>query len=124
MSANSQPRQHTEIASSQTTDRQYARIERILVSLDREGSPGILDKAVMLARLFRARLELFLCDAERAYVQQHQYAPERAELARGACLDEGRRFLESLRRSIPLEEVPVAIDVACESPLYMGIVRK
>ena len=59
MSADTHLKQHAEIASSEATDLQFARIERILVSLDRQGSPGVLDKAVMLARFFRARLELF-----------------------------------------------------------------
>ena len=124
MSAKIQPKQQAGPPGPETRDLQVSRIERILVALDREGARGVLDKAVMLARAFRARLELFLCDAEHAYIQQHQYDPGRAEIARGACLAEARRFLESLRGSSALEDVPVAIDVACESPLYMGIVRK
>jgi universal stress protein E len=100
------------------------RIERMLLALDREGAREIFDKAVMLARLFGARLEIFLCDAERAYVQQRQYDAARAEIARDACLTDARRFLEALVRSAPHEGVPVAIDTVCESPLYLGIVRK
>jgi nucleotide-binding universal stress UspA family protein len=99
-------------------------IERILVALDRDGAADVLKKAVTLARLFHARLELFLCDAEHAYVQQRQYDARRAAIAREACLAEARRFLESLRRASPTEGVPVAVDVACESPLYMGILAK
>jgi nucleotide-binding universal stress UspA family protein len=99
-------------------------IERILVALDREGAGEVLKKAVTLARLLRARLELFLCDAEHAYVQQRQYDSSRAAIARESCLAEARQFLESLRRTSSIEGVPVAVDVACESPLYMGIVAK
>jgi universal stress protein E len=99
-------------------------IERILVALDREGAGKVLMKAVTLARLFHAQLELFLCDAEHAYVQQHQYESSGAAIARESCLAEAWQFLESLRRASPIEGVPVAIDVACESPLYMGIVAK
>lgn len=102
------------------------RIERILAALEREAPGEVLDKAVMLARLFRARLELFLCDAEHAYVQRHQYEPRGAALARESCLADARKFLESLQRAsaMEMEDVSVAIDVACESPLYMGIVAK
>jgi len=100
------------------------RIERILVAVDRDGAAEVLSKAVALARLFHARLELFLCDAEHAYVQQRQYEAARAASARESCLAEARRFLESLRRAAAVEGVSVAIDVACESPLYMGIVAK
>lgn len=118
---------HTEregISGRERTGLPARRIERVLAALDREGASEVLDRAVMLARLFRARLELFLCDAEHAYVQQRQYEPRGAEIARASCLSDARRFLESLQRKSSTEGVPVAIDVACESPLYMGIVGK
>lgn len=124
MSANIQHREPPGRPSADITDLRVNRIEHILVVLDREGSLQAFDKAAMLARLFRARLELFLCDAEHAYVQQHQYDPDRAEIARAACLAEARQFLESTLRKASVEDVPVEIDVASESPLYMGIVRK
>lgn len=100
------------------------KIERILAALDRESASDVLRAAVMLARFFGARLELFLCDAEHAYVQQRQYDSAGAAIARESCLANARRFLESLQRAARTEGVPIAIDAACESPLYTGIVAK
>lgn len=124
MSAHTGRKEREGLPGPQITQVPVKGVERMLVSLDREGAQEVFDKAVMLARLFGARLELFLCDAEGAYVQQRQYEPARAEIARESCLTDARRFLESLLRSSPHEGVSVAIDAACESPLYLGIVRK
>lgn len=99
-------------------------MERILVALDRGGSREVLTRAVGLARLFGARLELFLCDAEHAYAERHQYEPSGVALAHEAALADSRRYLESLWCSLAVHDVPVSIDVACETPLYEGIVRK
>ena len=106
------------------TEAHVKAVERILVPLEREGAQATCEKAVMLARLLGARLELFFCDAEHAYIQQHQYEAERAESARESCLTEARCFLETLSLAMPHEGVPVVLDVAFESPLYLGIVRK
>lgn len=99
-------------------------IDTILVALDRDGSRDALAKAIALARLFGARLELFLCDAERAYVQQHQYDARGAAVSRESCLLESRGYLESLWRSLSVDDVPVTMDAACETPFYTGIMHK
>lgn len=99
-------------------------IDNILVALDRDCSRDALAKGIALARLFGARLELFLCDAEGAYVQQHQYDPRSAALVRDSCLFDARRHLESLWRSFSVHDVSVTMDVACETPLYEGIMHK
>lgn len=117
-------REQEGLSRPEVTQVPVRRIERILAALDREAAEDVLSKAAMLARLFHARLELFLCDAEHAYVQQRQYDASRAAIARETCLAQARRFLESLRRTAPIEGLPVAIDVACESPMYTGIVAK
>jgi universal stress protein E len=123
-SAHMQQREREGLPGHHVTEASGGQIERILVALDREGAGEVLKKAVTVARLFGARLELFLCDAEHAYVQQRQYDASRSASARESSLAEARQFLESLWRASPIEGVPVAVDVACESPLYMGIVAK
>jgi nucleotide-binding universal stress UspA family protein len=99
-------------------------IDNILVAVDRDGSRVALAKAIAVARLFGARLELFLCDAESAYEQQHQYDPRSAALVRDSSLFGAREYLESLWRSFSADDVPVTMDVACETPLYEGIMHK
>ena len=100
------------------------KIDSILVAVDRDGSRGALAKAIAVARLFGARLELFLCDAESAYEQKRQYDPRSAALARDSSLFGAREYLESLWRSFSVQDVPVMMDVACETPLYEGIMHK
>lgn len=99
-------------------------IDNILVAVDRDGSRVALAKAIAVARLFGARLDLFLCDAESAYEQKHQYDPRSATLARDSSLFGAREYLESLWRSFSADDVAVTMDVACETPLYEGIMHK
>jgi len=100
-------------------------IRSILAAVDRDGeqSKRVAAKAVALARLAGARLELFLCDAESAFNRQHQYEPEVAARAKESCLVESRRYLETLQRSLTASDVEISLSVACESPLYESIVR-
>ena len=66
-----------------------------------------LNKALLVARHFHARLELFLCDTER-------YGPFRpdnaAALARthASCVAEGRDYLQALRKTIVAPDITIA----------------
>ena len=100
-------------------------VNSILVVVDR--SPAAADavaKAVLLARQFKARIELFMCDAERGYALAHAYVPKGLEEARQACIVDANRHLEALKRSAAAPDVSIATDAGCESPLYESIVRK
>jgi len=85
---------------------------------------GLLAKAMRLALLCGAKLELFICDAEQAYQLKHAYEARSVDVARKASLEHSRTYLRTLTNTAPGAEVPVTTDVACESPLYEGIVRK
>jgi universal stress protein E len=100
-------------------------IRSILASVDRDGSQArrVAAKAVALARLSGAHLELFVCDAEAAFNRRHQYEPQAAARAKEICLVESRRYLEALRQGLGAQDVEISLSVACESPLYEGIVR-
>jgi universal stress protein E len=78
---------------------------------------------MVLARQFRARLELFLCDSEHAYALRHSYDVTGVARARQQCLADGQRYLEAVRRSIA-EDVQISTYVACESPLYEAVVHR
>jgi universal stress protein E len=100
-------------------------VSSILVVVDR--SPAAADataKAVLLARQFKARVELFMCDAERAYALSQEYIPTGVEEARQACVADSHRYLEALKRSAAAADVSITIDAGCDSPLYESIVRK
>ena len=100
-------------------------IRSILAVIDRNGAQAkrVAAKAVSLAHMAGAHLELFLCDAEAAFSRQHQYEPKAAERAQELCLVDSRRYLETLRRRLAASEVEITLSVACESPLYESIVR-
>jgi universal stress protein E len=100
-------------------------VKSILVVVDR--SPSAADavrKAVLLARAAGARVELFMCDAERGYSLSQAFVPTGVEQARQAGLLDSRRHLETLKRMANAEDVTITIDAACESPLYESIVKK
>lgn len=98
---------------------------QILAVLDRsETDTHLLEKASQLARRFGASLELFVCDAERAYALKREYDPHHVDEARRACIAEANDYLARLIHAAELHDVRVSTDAACESPLYEGIVRK
>jgi universal stress protein E len=100
-------------------------IQSILAAVDRNGGQAkrVAAKAVSLAHMTGAHLELFLCDAEAAFNRQHQYEAAAAARAKELCLVESRRYLETLRRRLSASEVEISLSVACESPLYESIVH-
>jgi nitrogen fixation-related uncharacterized protein/nucleotide-binding universal stress UspA family protein len=97
----------------------------ILVVVDRSPTAAdALAKAVRLARKFKATVDLFMCDTEHAYTLSQAYVPAGVEEARGACIADAYRYLETLRQSASAPDVNIKVDAACESPLYESIVRK
>jgi universal stress protein E len=100
-------------------------VSSILVVVDRSLSAAdAVAKAVLLARASAARVELFMCDAERGYSLSQAFVSTGVEQSRHACVADSHRHLEMLKRLANADDVPVSIDAACESPLYESIVRK
>jgi universal stress protein E len=85
---------------------------------------SLLTKAARMAARFDARLELFLCDAEHAYMLKREYEPSHNEEFRRRCMGHAVEYLVGMRDSAGLSGPRVSISAACESPLYEGIVRK
>jgi len=97
----------------------------ILAVLDgTDADAMILGKAVALAHHQGAALELFLCDAERAYSLHHAYDPTGIEEVQHDCIRRAQQYLERLRDTAEGADVRISVDAACESPLYEGIVHK
>jgi universal stress protein E len=100
------------------------KLTSILAVIDpADESRHVVAKAMVLARHFRARVELFLCESERAYSLRHAYDPTGMLEASQASVASGLQYLDSIRRSIA-EDVPVTTHVATSSPLYEAIVRR
>jgi universal stress protein E len=100
-------------------------IQTILVAVSRSpNAQQALSKAVILARRFGARVELFLCDAERAFELSHEYDARGVEGVRKSCIEESRAYLETLSATVDTSGVEITIDASCESPEYEGIARK
>ena len=100
-------------------------VSSILVVVDRSLSAAdAVAKAVLLARAATARVELFMCDAERGYALSQAFVSTGVEQSRHACLADSHRHLEMLESLVNADDVPITIDAACESPLYESIVRK
>jgi len=97
----------------------------ILLVVERTAEvPALMSKALGLARGFGARLELFLCDSEQAYVLAHTYDQHGISAARDASTAAALRYLGGLRQLAVASGVETAIDAQCESPLYESVVRK
>ncbi|MCU0758415.1 MAG: hypothetical protein MUF07_04330 [Steroidobacteraceae bacterium] len=100
-------------------------IASILVVVERnEDALPVFTKACTLARHFGARLELFMCDAERGYALRHAYDQAGAATAAASLVDDARGYLEALKRAVDVPELQITVDASCESPMYQGIVQK
>ncbi len=101
------------------------KLTSILVVLEGTGADAnLMAKAVVLARHCGASLELFLCDAERAYSLRQAFDPTGIEASRQDCILRSLEYLESLRKATLGSGLSVSIDAACASPLYEAIVNK
>jgi len=100
-------------------------VKSILVALGKERDcTGALTRAVTLARRLHAHIELFLCEAERAFALHHQYDPGSTDVIRRALLSESRIGLERQWRSLHADDVSVSMETVWESPLYEAVRRK
>lgn len=101
-----------------------SRFKSILVVLDRsERSRHVFAKACILARHLRARLELFICDAESAYALHHSYDQSGIHRTIEAIVLDHKRYLDGLRNATEAADLDIGINACCESPFYEGVVR-
>jgi universal stress protein E len=100
-------------------------VNSILVVVDPSSTAvDAVNKAVVLARKFKARVELFMCDAEQGFALSQAYVPAGVQEARRSCMVQTRRYLEVLKESAAAPDVTMSVEGTCESPLYESIVRK
>ena len=77
-----------------------------------------VDKAALLAKQWRSRLELFICDY-RAGLEAAG-----AEKARATLLEHRRSALESLASPLRAKGLDVSVDASFDNPLHEGLLRK
>jgi universal stress protein E len=100
------------------------KLTSILAVIDpADESRHVVVKAMVLARHFGARLELFLCESESAFALRHAYDRTGVAEAKQTCLANAQRYVDAVKRSLA-EDVPITTHVACESPLYEAIVSR
>jgi universal stress protein E len=100
------------------------KLTSILVVIDpADETRHVVAKAMVLARHFQARLELFLCDSEQVFILRHAYDHAGVEEALRACVARGERYLDAIRRSLA-DDVSISTYVAAASPLYEAVVRR
>jgi hypothetical protein len=75
-----------------------------------------INRALMLARYLRARLDILFCNTERAYMPLAAQAPETRTQARA--------YLESLRTSVAAPDVEITTEAAFEGRLHEQVGHK
>jgi hypothetical protein len=100
------------------------KLEKMLVIMEvLDPARLALARAVLLARHFGARLELFLCDVQAAYEFGHAYDHGSTAAARAENLLASQRYLESVLRTMA-DDVAVTAHAACQSPLCEAVARR
>lgn len=95
----------------------------ILLLVERGAGHRGLDKALLLARHFGARLELLLCETQCPAAALTTDSPA-AERMRADYIGEGQRYLEALRQTMASPEVEIGAEVICAPTLASGLAHK
>jgi hypothetical protein len=75
-----------------------------------------INRALMLARYLRARLDILFCNTERRYLPLVAQAPETRAQA--------REYLESLRKSVTAPDVEITTEASFEGHLHEQVAHK
>ncbi len=101
------------------------KITSILLVASRDDSDRLLlEKAVRIARPLGARIELFACDAEHAYVMRRAYDTTGVEQAWLSSFSDSCEYLETLSQAVDTSGVEIVVDAVCDSPHYQAVVDK
>ena len=101
------------------------KIRSILLVANRDDSDRLLlQKAVRLARRLGARIELFACDAEQAYIMRRAYDTTGVEQAWLSSFSDSCEYLEALSQAVDTSGVDIVVDAVCDSPHYQAVVDK
>lgn len=100
-------------------------VQSILVLADRSTeAQSALRKASVLARHFRAQIELFSCDTDHAWAVGLERQSPAARKVVDDCLAESHRYLNALRSSIPAADLRISTSAACAAALPEGVAQR
>jgi universal stress protein E len=99
-------------------------LKHILAVVDpTAASQPAVERAVLLAKRLRARLELFVCDSDPVLVSSI-FDVDSLTKARASLLDNHVRRLRDRAKALAADDLDIAVDARWDSPLADGIVRK
>jgi len=102
-----------------------AKPQRILVVIDPTGTTQpALERAVSLAKLADAKVELLICDYNGALKESRALGPEAVSHARAALIETRLRRLNDLAKPLRAQGLDVTVDARWDHPLYHGVVAK
>ena len=99
--------------------------DRLLVVVDptTEEQP-VLDRAVWLAGVLKAEIELFICDYDPLLLMEQDFDTDAAERAKHRFLDRSYRRLREHAHRIMTQSIDVTVDVRWHHPLDEGVLLK
>jgi len=83
---------------------------------------GGLNKALLLARHFGARLDLFLCDTEGYTAASGD--PVAAGRTRSECVTQGLEYLQALRKAVRAPDIEIVAEVTCAPSLREALATR
>jgi nucleotide-binding universal stress UspA family protein len=100
-------------------------VQSILVLADRSTeAQSALRKASLLARHFRAQIDLFSCDTDHAWAVGLERQSPAARKVLDDCLAESHRYLNALRSSIPAADLRISTSASCAAALPEGVAQR
>tara|TARA_R110002094_G_scaffold152520_2_gene140330 strand:- start:357 stop:1295 length:939 start_codon:yes stop_codon:yes gene_type:complete len=100
-------------------------IDKILLLLDKEPpAPELLEKIVLVAKKYGAKLELFECCYNRSLVSSYLFDTQGAARAKQGYLHGEEKRLQAVADQLEAKGVEVTIDVAWEVDAEQGILTK
>jgi universal stress protein E len=99
--------------------------KRIVAVVDpTAASQPAVERAALLAKRLRGRLELFICDYDPRLVERAFIDVAALVKARAALAEQRARWLRELANTLDAGDLEIAVDARWDSPLGDGIVRK
>jgi universal stress protein E len=100
-------------------------IKKILVCLDpKQDQQPALKKAIYLAKLYQADIELFLVVYSRGLIGNHFFNSEQFEAAKTGYVNSQKRWVDSYLSSVTDAGLQCKVEVVWHKPLYEAIIKK
>lgn len=100
-------------------------LNKIIVCLDplRDQQPA-LEKGILLAKTYQAKLELLLVVYNRSLVTNHFFSSEELEKAKLNYIESQKRWVKTYITEVKSENIDCAYDIVWHKPIYEAIIHK